>query len=664
MLTLHEIARALGGDVSGHSARVPGPGHTPADRSLSITLADNQDGFICHSFAGDDPIQCKDYIRERLSLPAFEPKRIGNDKARASEDDIAKAVMAAVAATSAPAIIEAKYDYTDADGTLLYQVLRLKPKNFRYRRPDANGGWVDGRGDRIVPYRLPELLKYPDGTVFVCEGEKDADRVASLDLCSTNVASGGWEQCAPVMTGRDVIILRDSDETGAKRALEAATALWGKAKTIRIVGMPDGAKDVSIWLDLDPGNAGKLADICFDVPPWEPSPEEQSTDGATISFDDFYAYMLGGYIYLPTGQIWPAASVNSRLPPVGKTSASAWLASNKPVEQMTWAPGYPMIIEDRLIAAGGFIARRGARIFNQYRPPTLKYGNPGMAGPWLDHVRKVYPADADHLIKWLAHRVQRPQEKINHALVLGGKQGIGKDTLLEPVKRAVGPWNFHEVSPQQMLGRFNAFLKSVILRVNEARDLGESDRFKFYDHTKSYITAPPDVLRVDEKHIHEYDIVNVVGVVITTNHKTDGIHLPSDDRRHFVAWSELSKDDFEPDYWTQLWRWYEAGGYGHVGSYLGELDLSGFDPKAPPPKTPAFWAIVDSSRAPEDAEMQDAIDFLGDPNPDALTINQLKRCPSSESFADYLGDRKNSRKIPHRLESTATPADNHRQSMT
>ena len=36
---------------------------------------------------------------------------------------------------------------------------------------------------------------------------------------------------------------------------------------------------------------------------------------------------------------------------------------------------------------------------------------------------------------WMAHRVQRPHEKINHALVLGGDQGIGKDTLLEPVQR-------------------------------------------------------------------------------------------------------------------------------------------------------------------------------------------------------------------------------------
>ena len=75
--------------------------------------------------------------------------------------------------------IVAKYDYTDAAGALLYQVLRLEPKSFRQRRPDGNGGWTWELDERRVPYQWPELLKYPDGTVFVCEGEKDADRVAN-----------------------------------------------------------------------------------------------------------------------------------------------------------------------------------------------------------------------------------------------------------------------------------------------------------------------------------------------------------------------------------------------------------------------------------------------------------------------------------------------------
>src|SRR5262249_13870131 len=116
--------------------------------------------------------------------------------------------------------------------------------------------------------------------------------------------------------------------------------------------------------------------------------------------------------------------------------------------------------------------------------------------------------------------------------------------MLEPVKHAVGPWNFNEVSPQQMLGRFNGYLKGTILRVNEARDLGDNARFQFYDHIKNYIAAPPDVLRVDEKNLREYTVLNCLGMIITTNHKTDGIYLPGDDRRHYVAWSDVKKDDF------------------------------------------------------------------------------------------------------------------------
>ena len=131
--------------------------------------------------------------------------------------------------------------------------------------------------------------------------------------------------------------------------------------------------------------------------------------------------------------------------------------------------GEPMLICDRLVAVeGGWFNRPGVACFNLYRPPTIGLGDSNKAGPWIDHAYKIYPDDAPRIIKWFAHRRQRPQEKVNHAMLLGGLQGIGKDTLLEPVKRAVGPWNCQEVSPQQLTGRFNGFFKAVILRVSEA----------------------------------------------------------------------------------------------------------------------------------------------------------------------------------------------------
>ena len=138
---------------------------------------------------------------------------------------------------------------------------------------------------------------------------------------------------------------------------------------------------------------------------------------------------------------------------------------------------------------------------------------------------------------------------------------------------------------------------------------------------KAYTAAPPDVLRVDEKHLKEHYIPNLCGVIITTNHKTDGIYLPPEDRRHFVAWSNLTKDDFAEDYWRELYGWYANGGNERVAAYLAALDITGFDPKAPPPKTQAFWEIANANRAPEDAELADVLDDLG--RPEAATLDQV-----------------------------------------
>jgi hypothetical protein len=403
----------------------------------------------------------------------------------------------------------------------------------------------------------------------------------------------------------------------------------------------------------------------------------EPADPKGVRLNDFRAYMPSHrYIFVPSREMWPAASVNARVPPVpvkdkaGKPKldsngnmvflkASSWLDRHRAVEQMTWAPGEPELIEDRLVSEGGWIERKGVATFNLYRPPTIIPAGADQAGKWLDHLRRVYPEDASHILNWLAHRVQRPHEKINHALVLGGAQGIGKDTILEPVKQAIGPWNFVEVSPQQLLGRFNGFVKAVILRVSEARDLGDVDRFAFYDHLKVYTAAPPDVLRVDEKHLREYAVLNVCGVIITTNHKTDGVYLPIDDRRHYVTWSELTKEAFSDNYWREMYAWYGSGGTRHVTAYLAEVDISGFDPKAPPPKTRAFWDVVDSSRAPEDDQLADALDTLG--NPAATTLEEISHCAVAD-LGIWLHDRKNSRQIPHRMETVGyvavrNPAD-------
>src|SRR6516162_1000322 len=99
--------------------------------------------------------------------------------------------------------------------------------------------------------------------------------------------------------------------------------------------------------------------------------DHSGNHGDGVALDDFFAYMpTHSYIFVPTRQMWATSSVNSRIMPqmlIGNDgspilhdngepkmiSASAWLDRNRPVEQMTWAPGLPMIIEGQIISEGG-----------------------------------------------------------------------------------------------------------------------------------------------------------------------------------------------------------------------------------------------------------------------------------------------------------------------
>jgi RecA-family ATPase len=289
--TLRQIATAMGGEVSGKQVLCPGPSHSAQDRSLSIAPSNETElGVMFNSFAGDTFEACADHFRKKMGLPDFAPNGKGNGHAAAPQlpsDAVRKAAnarkRAALAKHAAQAAgdgekkIAAVYDYCDGS-TLLYQVVRYSPKSFSQRRPDGNGGWITHgvfEGIRRIPYRWADLAKYPDGSVFVTEGERDADNVAALGLCSTCVAGGVWTaDCAAPLADRDVFILEDNDKAGREKSLTAAAALHGVAKTIRIVAFTDmpAKGDVSDWISADPErhNADALAARCLAAPLWQP----------------------------------------------------------------------------------------------------------------------------------------------------------------------------------------------------------------------------------------------------------------------------------------------------------------------------------------------------------------------------------------------------------
>lgn len=191
--------------------------------------------------------------------------------------------------------IVATYDYRDEKGDLLFQVCRFDQprKSFRQRRPatqddlakGTKSEWVWKTADvRKVLYRLPDLLKRVDDPVFVVEGEKDADRLWSLDLVATCNPGGATKSddkpkwtpdLNPPLAGRTVYIVPDNDDVGRAHAHAVAGQLVNIAKDVRIVSLPglDTKGDVSDWLDAG-NNAASLIEICCSTPIYErPKPQ-------------------------------------------------------------------------------------------------------------------------------------------------------------------------------------------------------------------------------------------------------------------------------------------------------------------------------------------------------------------------------------------------------
>jgi 5S rRNA maturation endonuclease (ribonuclease M5) len=143
----------------------------------------------------------------------------------------------------------ATYDYRNEAGDLAYQVCRFEPKTFRQRRMvDGKWSWSMDGATRIL-YRLPDVLN--SETVWVVEGEKDADTLHGLGIVGTcNVGGAGkWlDGYTHTLKSKDVVLCGDNDEPGRQHIDKVLVSIREVVRSVKIVRVPDPHKDVSDWV--------------------------------------------------------------------------------------------------------------------------------------------------------------------------------------------------------------------------------------------------------------------------------------------------------------------------------------------------------------------------------------------------------------------------------
>ena len=181
------------------------------------------------------------------------------------------------------------YDYVDAHGVLVHQTVRLTPKAFRQRRPDPAhpGAWLwNLEGVEPVLYHLPQVIEaiQRGETIYMVEGEKDAEALHALGLTATcnAMGAGKWRPSySEALRGANVVVLPDNDPPGDQHAREICTALAGIAARCKMVPLHTGTlhSDVSDWLHA--GGTRTVLEATVEEVPWETMTQAQGQAATT-----------------------------------------------------------------------------------------------------------------------------------------------------------------------------------------------------------------------------------------------------------------------------------------------------------------------------------------------------------------------------------------------
>ena len=302
------------------------------------------------------------------------------------------------------------------------------------------------------------------------------------------------------------------------------------------------------------------------------------------------------------------------------------------VDKIDYAPKRPPVFE-----------QDGIRYANSWSDTGEVEGIPGDVQRWLNHWDALgWTEHREHMLQWMAWTILHPETKINHMLLLGGAEGVGKDYLLYPLAVALAE-NHRTVPGEALTGQFGDFILSTKhLHINEVSLADHRDAALIAEKIKPLAAAPPDKLYINRKGVKPVYVSNIINVSMGVNStlpfKTQGLS-----RRIYGVWTDLQVRDWRGEvmpewrvYWRDRWNWMNGQGVQNCIYYLRNcVNLNNFKPSEAPPVT-QFVRDINESSKPLLAQTVEAMINMsfGCFKSDIITAHDVARSvKSTEQFA-------------------------------
>ncbi len=442
--------------------------------------------------------------------------------------------------------IVATYSYRDLQGNEVRQKIRYEPKDFRIRHVDASSNWVykAGPGPAVL-YRLPELNRL--GDVYVCEGEKDCDRLHPLGLCATTNIEGAakpnqkakWrkEYTEQLAGAARVILIPDNDPPGRAHMAHIAQALRGKVGEIRwleLPGLPEKG-DLSDWLNA--GHTAEALQALMEQAGAPPGSESQAeTTGNPTADPERPKKTLNTVVGLLSSPPWTGCigfnefrqCIEKRTTTPYQRPAGAWVDADTAetmlhLERMTGtAFGRDMV--DLAVLA---VAHRNAFNPAQDRLRALagQWDGQTRLDTWLvdflnaavsDGNREYLAEIGEKWLKGVAARILIPGCKRDDVLVIRSPQGWRKSTAAQAISDAILPEAFTDSIDLGNLPEAKIQIRGIIIaELGELAGLAKAE----VESIKAFVSAKSDHFR-EKFGRYAQDFNRTVSFIGSTNDQT------------------------------------------------------------------------------------------------------------------------------------------------